>query len=553
MEYVLMDYILVTVKVLAGLALFLLGVQTMGDGLQKVAGERLRVILKKLTSKPIYGVGVGSFITMIIQSSSATTVMLVGFVNAGLLTLTNAMGVIFGANIGTTFTAQLVSFDFMGWAIWLSIALGIGLRMFGQRKQIRFVGEILLGFGILFLGMEIMKDALYFLRESDQATNILTMLSKTPILGLFAGVIFTAIIQSSSATSGIVIALSLQTTASGDPLISLTGAIAVIIGANIGTCVTALIASAGVTSWGAKKVAVAHIMFNLLGGLIFFFLIPISSELISMTSSVPARQIANFHTLFNVSMSMLVLPFTGLFVKLINRIFPYDDKRPDDSLLYLTNNLLQTPSMALAQVSQEMARMLEIARTMVYDSKRMLFLREKRIGKDILDSESVVNSLQHKITAYLVRLTQKSLSLEQAQRGVSFLHVVHDIERIGDHATNIAEIAEDYIENKMKYSDHAKEGMDNLFKLVDRACVISGYALKNLDESMKQEMKQLENHIDEQTEGIGTVHFNEIELGLVKPESGVYYMDMASNLERVGDHCMNIVKYLSNPKKINSQ
>lgn len=553
MEYVLMDYILITVKVLAGLALFLLGVQTMGDGLQKVTGERLRVILRKLTSKPIYGVGVGSFITMIIQSSSATTVMLVGFVNAGLLTLTNAMGVIFGANIGTTFTAQLVSFNFMGWAIWLSIALGIGLRMFGQRKQIRFFGEILLGFGILFLGMQIMKDALYFLRESEQATNILTMLSKTPILGLFAGAIFTAIIQSSSATSGIVIALSLQTTASGDPLISLTGAIAVIIGANIGTCVTALIASAGVTSWGAKKVAVAHIMFNLLGGLMFFFLIPISSELISMTSSVAARQIANFHTLFNVSMSILVLPFTGLFVKLINKIFPYNDKRPDDSLLYLTDNLLQTPSMALAQVSQEMARMLEIARAMVYDSKRMLFLREKRIGKDILDSESVVNSLQHKITAYLVRLTQKSLSLEQAQRGVSFLHVVHDIERIGDHATNIAEIAEDYIENKMKYSDHAKEGMDNLFKLVDRACVISGYALKNLDESMKQEMKQLENHIDEQTEDIGTVHFNEIELGLVKPESGVYYMDMASNLERVGDHCMNIVKYLSKPKKINSQ
>ncbi len=544
-----MEYVLMLVKVLAGLALFLLGVQTMGDGLQKIAGERLRVILRKLTSKPVYGVGVGAFISMIIQSSSATTIMLVGLVNAGLISLTNAVGVIFGANIGTTFTAQLVSFPFMDWAIWLSIALGIGLRMFGQRKQIRFLGEILLGFGILFLGMHIMKNSLAFLQESQQAINVLTMLSKTPILGVLAGALFTSIIQSSSATSGIVIALSLQSTTAGDPLISITGAIAIIIGANIGTCVTAIIASAGVSSWSAKKVAVAHIMFNLLGGLIFFFLIPISAELISMTSSVAARQIANFHTLFNISMSLLVLPFTGLFVRLINRIFPHEDKRPDDSFLYLTDNLLQTPSMALAQVSQEMARMLEIARVMVYDSKRMLFLSEKRIFKAIQNSESVVNSLQHKITAYIIRLNQKSLSLEQAERGASFLHVVHDIERIGDHATNIAEIAQDYIENRMKYSDHSKEGMDNLFKLVDRACIMSGYALKNIDESVKQEMRELENQIDEQTEGIGTVHFNEIELGLVKPESGVYYIDMASNLERVGDHCMNIVKYLSGPRK----
>jgi len=545
-----MDYLKLAIEALAGLALFVLGMQIMGDGLQKVAGERLREILRKLTSKPIYGVGVGALLTAIIQSSSATTVMLVGFVNAGLIALPQAIGVVFGANIGTTITAQLVSFDFMGWAVWLAIFIGVSLRMFGQRKQIRFFGEVLMGFGILFLGMDIMKDAFHFLRSDPGAIVVLSNLSKTPILGLLAGAVFTAIIQSSSATSGIVIALSLQTTATGDPLITLTGAIALIIGANIGTCVTAFIASIGATSAGAKKVAVAHILFNVLGATIFIFLIGPTSKLVAMTSIVPARQIANYHTFFNVSMTLLVLPFTSLFVKFINKIFPYKDIEEDEEgIKFITDSLLTTPSFALAQVTQELTRMLEIARKMVAKSKEMIFLRKKKKMQSIMRSEQTVNSLQNQITAFLAKLTQKSLSMEQAERSISLLHVVHDIERIGDHATNIAELAEGYIDSNLEFTSDGSEQLENLFALSNKACILVGTALGNYDASLILDMKKIEDEIDDRFEVMRHKHFENIRLKKSKPEIGVYYLDIGSNLERVGDHCLNIAYSVTGLKK----
>ncbi len=540
-----MDYLFDIVKALAGLALFVLGMQIMGDGLQKVAGEKLRDILRRLTSKPIYGVGVGAFITAIIQSSSATTVMVVGFVNAGIMTFSHAVGVIFGANIGTTITAQLVTLDFMDWAIWLSIAIGVALRMFGSRKQIRFIGEVLLGFGILFLGMDIMKDAFIFIKKDVGIQMFLADLSAVPILGVLAGAVFTAIIQSSSATTGVVIALS----AMGVPGFNFTGAIALIIGANIGTCVTAYIASLNTSNRGAKKVALAHVLFNVLGAVIFLLLLTPTSNLIAMTSTELKRQVANYHTFFNISMTVLILPFTGLFIKLINKIMPESEKDHEDGIRFITDNLLATPSFALAQVTQELTRMLDIARNMVDTTRMMISSKKAKIMHDVMQSERTVNTLQNKITVFLAKLTQKSLSLDQAERSISLLHVVHDIERIGDHATNIAELAEGYIDHRVEFTKDGEAELMELFALTDKACKIANDALENYDTSLISGMNKLEQEIDDRTEEIREKHFERIKLEQCKPESGVYYLDIASNLERVGDHCTNITYSLLGIKK----
>lgn len=528
------DYVKMTFELLGGLALFIWGMQMMGDGLQKAAGDKLRYILEKLTRKPIYGVLVGAIITGIIQSSSATTVMLVGFVNAGLMSLSQALGVIFGANIGTTVTAQLVAFK-IEWIIMPAIFLGVVLRLFGTKKAFRLFGEVLLGFGILFLGMSFLSQSVLFIKDVESVKSFLASVSGNLFLGILAGAIFTGIIQSSSATSGLVIALI------SAGLINLTGAVGLMMGANIGTCVTALLASIG-GNLGARRVALAHLMFNVIGVVVFIpFVIPVTS-LMQALSSEPARQTANFHTFFNISMTIIMLPLTSYYEKLIKWIMPGKEMVAEHGIKFISDKILVTPSLALEQATQEMARMLSIAEGMIKSTREMIRTRNHRLIALIMDNENTVDSLQMAITTFISKLTQKSLSDEQADRAIVLLKAVHDVERIGDHATNLAELAEGMIDNNVRFSDAGLASLLELYDTVEESTDLVKRALTDYDKKLARQMFEKEKAIDKKTDQIRDEHIERLKTNDCKPDNGIFYLDMASNLERIGDHCVNIAQ-----------
>ncbi len=528
------SYVKMVFELLGGLALFIWGMEIMGDGLQKAAGDRLRYIIEKLTKKPVYGVAVGTIVTGLIQSSSAVTVMLVGFVNAGLMNLSQAAGIIFGANIGTTVTAQLVAFN-IEIVIMPAIFLGFVMKMFGTKKIWRVTGEVILGFGVLFLGMQFISSSVAFVKSDPNVVNLLATLSGNLFLGILAGLIFTGIIQSSSATSGLVIALI------GNGLITLPGGVAIMMGANIGTCVTALLASIG-GNVGARRVAVAHIMFNVIGVTLFIPIINWVIPLIEWTSVSPARQVANFHTFFNVTMALLITPFTAYYVKFIKYLVKGEEILPEYGIKFISDKLLVTPSLALEQATQEMVRMMEIAKGMVRRTFEMVKGGNKRLFKFIMDNENTVDSLQMAITAYLTKLTQKSLSEDQAERAIVLLHVVHDVERIGDHATNLAELADGMIEQKIIFSKEANESLVALFEKVDDACKLVQSALAEYDKKKAILMYDLEEEIDRMAQDVRDQHVDRLKAEQCKPENGIFFLDMASNLERIGDHCLNIAQ-----------
>ena len=526
------DYVKAIIEVLGGLALFIWGMEMMGDGLQKAAGDKLRYVLERLTRKPIYGAFVGTVITGIIQSSSAVTVMLVGFVNAGLMNLGQAVGVIFGANIGTTVTAQLVAFNIYD-IIFPVIFIGVALRFFGTKKTWKVIGEVLLGFGILFLGMKTMGSSISFLKEDIAIRGFLAQLSGNVFYGMLAGAIFTGIIQSSSATSGLVLAMALN------GLISVQGGIGIMMGANIGTCVTALLASIG-GNLGARRVAFAHLMFNVLGVAIFIWFAGPVAQMMLFLSKEPARQIANFHTFFNVTMTIIMLPLTTYYVKFIKWMLPGEEIIVERGIKFISQRILVTPSLALEQATQEIVRMMETARLMVLKSKDMLLLNSRKSFKVIIENEDLVDSLQMAITAFLSKLTQKSLSEDQADRAVVLLHAVHDVERIGDHGTNLAELVQGVIEGNVNFSKDAKESLIKLYDTVDEACLTVKEALSKYDVHLAQKMNDIELQIDDQVREMRNAHITRLKSEVCKPEYGIFYLDMASNLERVGDHCLNI-------------
>ena len=531
------DFYKMFTELFGGLALFIWGMQMMGDGLQKGAGDRLRFVLEKLTRTPFTGALVGTGITAIIQSSSAVTVMLVGFVNANLMNLAQAMGVIFGANIGTTVTAQLVAFNIY-WVIFPCIFFGVLLKLFATKKNWRVIGEVLLGFGILFLGMKILSESVVALKSLESVRGVLASFSKNIFLGVLAGAVFTGIIQSSSATSGLVLALASQ------GLIQLPGAIALMMGANIGTCVTALIASIG-GNVSARRVAIAHILFNVIGVIIFIpfttiAVIPLVEWITGLMHGDLQREVANFHTIFNVTMTMLMLPITSYYVKFIKWLVPGEEKVSDHGTKFISPKILATPSIALEQATQEIVRMLVIAREMVSMTHDILFKRDKKLIKVVLDSESNVDSLQMTITKYLTLLTQKSLSEDQASRAVVLLNVVHDVERIGDHATNISELAEGALDENVTFSKDANEWLHKMFETVDKSCAIVLEALQDYDIGKASTVRELENEIDYIAQTSRDDHFRRLKTEQCKAESGIFYLDIITNLERVGDHCYNI-------------
>ena len=421
-----------------GLALFLYGMDKMSEGMKKSAGNQMRAILAALTKNRVIALLVGAFVTMVIQSSSATTVMLVSFVQAGLMTFMQTLGVILGADIGTTVTAQLIAFKLTDYAL-LMIAVGFGLRMFSKSENLKNIGEVILGFGILFFGMKLMSDTMKPLRSYPDFINLLKGL-ENPILGLLVGAVFTALIQSSSAFTGILIVLAQQN------LITLEAGIPMIFGANVGTCITAALSSIG-TSREAKRVALAHILFKLAGVALFFFWIPQFADLIHFLAerfqSGPARQVANAHTIFNVGLGLLFLPCTPLFGNLILRILP--DKSEDNDLKpatwHLDESKITTPAIAIDLARTEISRMAKLIGRMQRaiivpflsnEARRDEFYPQLTLIEGIDMREQKVNFLQEKITHYLLQISKQELSDDQSREVFGLISIVKDMESLGD-------------------------------------------------------------------------------------------------------------------------
>ena len=531
----------IAISLIGGLGMFLYGMNVMGDGLQKAAGEKLKKIIEMLTTNKIMGVLVGTLVTAIIQSSSATTVMTIGFVNAGIMSLQQAVGVIMGANVGTTVTAQLVSFNIEKYA---PIAIGIGMAFwfFTKKKNVKNISEILIGFCILFVGMNFMQAAAAPVSEMPQVHDAMLYLSKNPVLGILAGFVITGTIQSSSASIGILIVLASQ------GLLPITAALPVLYGDNIGTCVTSLLSTVG-ASRNARRAAIMHLCFNVIGTLLF--IIVLSKPIVALVTSIDPtnvpRQIANAHTLFNVVNVIVLLPFSSYLVKLATKLVPYTEDEDLENIhttKFLDERILETPSIALSNTVDEVIRMASRstrALDSAYDAVKT-FSHEKR--EKTFEYEKMINTLQLDITNFLFALSNRNLSdLERIKADVLF-HIVNDIERVGDHADNIAEISQFMEDKKVKFTDDATKELDTLFELASKNFYDSITALKTSDFELAATITDREREINILEQNARNSHMVRLRSGTCSVEAGIYFLDIISNLERISDHSINITEEL---------
>ena len=526
----------IAIGIMGGLGLFLYGMNLMGDGLQKSAGSKLKRIIELLTSNVIMGVLVGMVVTMVIQSSSATTVMVVGFVNAGIMSLTQAIGVIMGANIGTTITAQLVSLDVDFLA---PVALGIVIYMFSNKPKHKNIAEILIGFGILFTGMDFMKEAVKPLAGYQGFTDMLLSFGHHPILGVLMGFAITAIVQSSSASMGMLIALASQ------GLIPITAALPILYGENIGTCVTSLISSIG-ASRNARRAAIMHLTFNVLGSMIFMFILskPIVAIVTAIDPTDAARQIANAHTLFNILNVIVLLPFNKLIVKLALKLVPETKGEQDDDKVvkYIDDRMIETPSIALANIVKETLRMGEKSKESLNAAMDGIVDKSKEKIELSFKREKLINELQKSILNYLLKLSKASLNEDSRETVDALFNTVNDIERIGDHAENIAELAKDIVDLEISFSDVGIGELKDMYNKVVSTYTYALEAMRTSNVELACKVIKMEEQVDMMEKSCRANHMNRLNSSSCSIESGVIYLDIISNLERVSDHAVNIAQ-----------
>ncbi len=521
-----------------GLGLFLYGMDMMGKGLESAAGNKLKQILEKLTTNRIMGVLVGTLVTMIIQSSSATTVMLVGFVNAGLMNLSQAFGVMLGANIGTTITAQIIAFNISDWAP-LFIILGVLPMMFGKKRSVRSIGTICAGFGILFLGMNMMGDAMIPLRNEAWFVNLMTSFD-SPLWGVMIGLLVTAIIQSSSASVGILQALAAQ------GLVSLSAGLYIVLGCNIGTCATALLSSLG-TNAMARRTAVMHLINKTVGAIVFTIVVwslPIADIVASWSPGDPSRQIANFHTVFNILNTLMLLPFGSVCIKLAYRIVRSGgDAEREQQLLFVDDHVLETPSIATVQMQKELGRLADKANKNFRLSLEAFFEKNDDKAQTVVENEKTINTLCGEVMDYLVKIQQVEELAEADKQQIFEMHeTVSNIERISDHAENIAEYAHERILNNSPFSDTAIDQLRQMAGQVQLALDASVRVLKHEGDVQKarSECQAYEEEVDALHKHLREDHIQRLQHGACDPRAGMIFADMAIDLERVSDHATNL-------------
>lgn len=534
------DWMELLIPLLGGLGLFLYGMTVMSEGLEKSAGNKLEKIIEKLSSNIFKGVFVGAIVTMIVQSSSATTVMVVGFVNAGIMNLTQAIGIIMGANIGTTITAQLVSIDISALAP-IAIALGVGIKLFSKKNKQIIIGEIILGFGILFLGMELMKDALKPLRELPAFIDMISGIGAGTLMGtikgFMIGLIVTAIVQSSSATTGIMVALALA------GVLPIESAFPILLGTNVGTCVTALLSSISANRT-AKRAALMHLLFNVIGTIIFItFFSKITIAIVSGISDDPARQLANAHTLFNVVNTILLLPFAGLIVKAVSVILPTTPDEKEASTFgvkYLDDRILETPTIALGQAMKEVLHMGKLAKLSYESAIQAIRDNDMKSVEKTFKIEKTINILEREISDYLIKLSNTAIDNDDRKIIDGLFSTVNDIERVGDHADNIAELALYKIDNNVSFSEKAILELEEMVGKVTESYDLALQAMKEESRHHAQRVIEIEGVVDEMEKTLRKKHITRLNEGRCDTSSGIIFLDMLSNLERISDHSSNI-------------
>ena len=528
-----MDTLKVIIQLMGGLGLFIYGMKLMGDGLENAAGEGLKNILEKVTSNRIIGVCIGAIVTAVIQSSSATTVMVVGFVNAGLMTLAQAAGVIMGANIGTTITAQLVAFK-LDQVAPVFVFVGAAFVMFAKAKKRKEIGNIILGFGILFTGMGTMSGAMKPLASSPMFTNILLAIGDNWFIGIIAGAAITAILQSSSATTGILIALA------STGLIDIGLALPIVFGCNIGTCITAMLASVG-TNKTAHKAALLHLVFNVAGTIVFLPFIGFIAKVVQHISPEDvSRQIANAHTVFNVANTALLLPFTNYIIKFINKAIPCEENIEKVGPKYIDDRVLETPVIAAGQVIKETIRMANKAKENVELSMKAFIDGDAALIEKVYENEKIINILEESITEYLIKLSKCDLSDKEKGIVASTFHIIIDIERIGDHAENIAELATEKINKNLKYSTDAINELNEIYNYTMQAMEISIDSYVHRDINKAKSIMDIENKIDAYQRTYREKHIKRLYDGKCNAFAGTIFLDLISSFERIGDHSTNI-------------
>ena len=530
---------------IGGLCLFLFGMQVMGDGLERRAGGSLKVLLGKLTGSKFKGFLTGLGVTSVIQSSSATTVMVVGFVNAGLMNLAQAVGVIMGANIGTTVTGVMIAINLTAIAP-IAVLIGVVMISFIKRNSVKHIGQIIAGFGILFMGMKMMSTAMEPLSESEVFTSLMTSFSN-PLLGVLVGLVFTAIIQSSSASVGVLQALG----AAG--AITLPSAIYVIYGQNIGTCVTALISSVG-TSKTARRTAVVHLMFNVFGAILFIvisMLFPFAELVQRIAPGNVMAQISIVHVIFNIVCTAIMLPLSSLLVKVACKVIPGSDPvKSSNSLAYLDARILSTPPVAVAQLFKEVDRMGQLAKETLGMAMDALITQDNTKVDQIYENENTINFLNRGIAEYLVKINGLDLEDYDRQALGSMYHVISDMERIGDHSENLCELAQTLKKSKQKFSPWAVEQATEMRNRVEAMLeeALQMFASRETQPQMAADINRREEIIDDATQELKDLHIERLNQGKCSVVAGTVFMDMLTNLERIADHCTNIAYSMTNQK-----
>lgn len=524
---------------LGGIALFLYGMQLMGDGLQRAAGAKLQKFLEVATGNLLKGIGLGAIVTAVLQASGATTVMTVGLVNAGLLTLKQAFGIIMGANIGTTITAQLIAFNLTDYVTVL-IFIGFVIQLLAKRSSTKYIGLVLLGFGVLMLGMDMMSKAVLPLRHYPMFQEVIAKFADYSMLGVGIGILMTVLIQSSSAVVGILIAMSSQ------GLIPLEGAIPVLLGSNIGTCFTAVLAALNANTT-AKRVATAHVMFNVIGSVIFIICLGLFTKLVVVISAGGGvgRQIANAHAAFNIINTVLFIPFAGPFVKLIERIVPQKGDIISLKPVYLDKAMLGTPSLALSLAVKELVRMGQEAQENVRQALDSLQSFDEEKVKYVLEHEPVVDSLEKDITAYLTEMNSVAeMTPDLSWLHSGLLHSVNDIERIGDHAQTLAKKSRKIFEDEVEFSPEAKAELAHLSELVLLSISKTLETVEKHDKALAEEAIQCCRQVKAYQKEMRKNHVIRLNDGRCNAMSGFVMMELLINMKRISDHCKNVCQII---------
>ena len=535
-----------------GLALFLYGMHIMGDALAKTSGGKLEQILEKFTSHPLLAVLLGCAVTAVIQSSSATTVMVVGFVNSGIMKLGQAVGIIMGANIGTTVTSWLLSLTGIeSGNVFIKLlkptsfspvfaAIGVCMIMFSKKPKRKDVGTILIGFAVLMFGMDTMSSAVKPLADVPEFTGILTMF-ENPVLGVLAGAVLTAVIQSSSASVGILQALCMTGS------VSIATALPIIMGQNIGTCVTALISGIG-ASKNAKRAALVHFYFNLIGTVLFmvvFYILNAIFQFQVMNKMAGVADIAIVHSIFNVTATVTLMPFRNVLVKLACLTIPEDDKEEmEDEFKLLDVRFLEKPSFAVAQAKKAAIRMAEISKEQLYLAMDLFNSYDKKIAEKIVDMETMVDKYEDELGSYIMKIGNNDLSIEDSQSISYLLHCIGDFERISDHGLNLMESAKEMHEKKSDFSEKAQSELATYGAAIREIVDMAFDVFEHEDLERAVLVEPLEEVIDTLDDEVKKRHIKRLRKGKCTIEQGFVLADISNNYERIADHCSNIAVWL---------